>query len=109
MKTKKVIDDIRDWFTKKESFLENELLINWEGGYIIKGYDISKELAPYSLMVYLIEDLPTFADNRWEFCCEVHPYNEMGNLEYDKPIVDGYSKNGLVDAIIEAVKKLDLK
>ena len=108
MKTKKVIDDIRDWFTKKEPFLENELIINWEGGYLIKGYDISKELAPYSLMVYPVYNPPTLADNRWEFCCEVHPYNEMGKLEYNDMIVDGYSKNGLANAIIEAIKKLYL-
>ena len=108
MKTKKVINDIKEWFKKNESFLENEPLTCWEDGYIINGYDISKELKPYSLMVYPVNDTPTFADNRWEICCDVYPYNETGDLEYNDLIVDGYSKNGLADAIIEAVTKLNL-
>ena len=107
MKTKKIIDDIKEYF-KKNEFIENELLINWEGGYLFKGNDISKELAPYCLMVYPVENSPTFADPRWEICCDVYPYNETCDLEYDELIVDGYSKNGLIDAISEAVKKLDL-
>lgn len=107
MKTKKVIDDIKEWFKKNESSLEDKLLTWCEDGYIINGYDISKKLKPYSLMVYPVDDTPTLADNRWELCCDVYPYNETGDLEYDDLIVDGYSKNGLVDAINEAIKKLD--
>ena len=108
MKTKKVINDIKEWFMKKESFLEYELLVYCQNGYVINGHDISKELTPYSLMVYPSENAPTFTDNRWGICCDVYPYNETRNFEYDDLIVDGYSKNGLVDAIIEAVAKLDL-
>ena len=107
MKTKKVIDDINEWFKKNESSLKNEPLTYWLDEYIIKGCDISKELKSYSLMVH-VDDFPTLADNRWEICCDVYPYNETGDLEYDDMIVDGYSKNGVVDAIIEAVTKLDL-
>ena len=109
MKTEKFIDDIKQWFKKNESSLEDKLLTWCEDGYIINGYDISKELKPYSLMVYPVNDAPTHADNRWEICCDVYPYNETGDLEYDDLIVDGYSKNGLVDAISEAVKKLELQ
>lgn len=108
MKTKKVINDIKQWRKKNDSFFENERLTDWMHGYIINGYDISKELKLYSLLVYPVEDSPTFADNRWEICCDVYPYNETGNFEYNSMVVDGYSKNGIVDAIIEAVKKLDL-
>ena len=107
MKTKKVIDDIKEWFKKNESFLENEPLTYWVDGYIINGCDISKELKSYSLMVYPVDDSPTLADNRWEICCDIYPYNETDDFEYDDMIVDGYSKNGVVDAIIEAVTKLD--
>jgi len=104
MKTKKVIDDIKEWFKKNESFFEGEPLTYWVDGYIIKGCDISKELKSYSLMVYPVDDSPTLADNRWEICCDIY----LGNYEFDNKIVDGYSKNGLTDAIIETVKKLDL-
>lgn len=110
METKKVINDIKQWFKKNESSLEDELLTCWDDDrYIIKGCDISKELKPYSLMVYPVVDGPTLADNRWEICCDIYPYNETDDFGYDDMIVDGYSKNGLVDAIIEAVTKLDLQ
>lgn len=107
MKIEKVINDIKEWFKKNESSLENELLTCWDDDkYIINGYDISKELKPYSLMVYPVDDAPTLADNRWELCCDVYPYKEMADFGYDGMIVDGYSKNGVVDAIIKAVTKL---
>lgn len=108
MKIKKVINDIEQWFKKKESFLEYELLAYWHTGYIITGSEISEELAPYSFIVYPSEDAPNFADNRWEIGCDIYLYNETGNYRCDNIIVGSYSKNGLVDAIIEAVKKLDL-
>lgn len=109
MKTRKIIKDIKHWFTENESDLEDKLLTCWDyDTYIIHGYDISTELIPYSLMVYPVIDSPTLADNRWEICCDVYPYNETGDLSHHDMIVDGYSKNGVVDAIIEAVLKLDL-
>ena len=110
MKTKKVIDDIKEWFKKNESALEDELLAFWDDErYRINGCVISKELKPYTLMIYPVYASPTLADNRWEICCEVYPYSETDYFKYDdRMIVDGYSKNGLVDAISEAVKKLDL-
>ena len=107
MKIEKIIDDIKQWFKKSESDLEDELLTWCEDGYIIHGYEISKELKPYSLMIYPVNDVPTLADNRWEICCDVYPYNETD--DYNGMIVDGYSKGGMVDAIIEAVTKLDLQ
>ena len=103
MKIKKAINDIKEWFKKNESSLKNEPLTYWLDEYIIKGCDISKELKSYSLMVH-VDDFPTLADNRWEIGCDIY----LGNYEFDNKIVDGYSKNGLTDAIIEAVKKLDL-
>ena len=103
MKNKKVINDIKEWFKKNKSSLEDEPLTYWLDGYIIKGCDISKELKSYSLMVH-VDDFPTLADNRWEIGCDIY----LGNYEFYNKIVDGYSKNGLSDAIIEAVKKLDL-
>ena len=109
MKTEKVINDIKRWFKKKESFFEDEPLTYWVDGYIINGCDISKELKSYSLMVYPVDDSPTLADNRWEICCDVYLNNETGDFIYGDMIVDGYSKNGIVDAISEAVKKLNLQ
>ena len=108
MKTKKVIDDIKEWFKKNESFLENEPLTYWLDGYIIKGCDISKELKSYSLMVH-VDDFPTLADNRWEIGCDVYQFSKVHDFGYDNMLADGDSKNGVVDAIIEAVTKLDLQ
>lgn len=110
MKTKKVINDIKEWFKKNESSLKNELLTCWDdNGYIINGCEISKELKPYTLMIYPAYDSPTLADNRWEICCDVYQFSKVHDFGYDNMLADGDSKNGVVDSIIEAVTKLNLQ